>query len=271
MGSKLSGSVLAMKAVSWGVFFALWYMQSAEKAVDLNTVNAEIRANLPAVTKALDEALPMSVGNCTAGAPTPCQGKNESLYYNRSNMYEVEARWLTGLKTTRLENIHLSVPREKVFAVEISGRFGEIPLSLAIGECFTPDVWITGKCRKIWDNTDACCGKEKGFYVLIVSDCVPEFPFIRNIEVKKVKVDPIKIEESIAGLVKVPLSDVTENVEQAIQNSLAPTLNRPFIPWGDKNMTLGDLINRILLLNVGENFSCPSPLLSPSLQDFRKY
>lgn len=92
------------------------------------------------INGALQDALPSSLGACRVGpfyarllpqlllgtidplhiAPKPCVG-NSSLYYVRERVYEVNARWVTGLRTTKLENIYLSVPKENRLALSIEG------------------------------------------------------------------------------------------------------------------------------------------------------
>ena len=260
-GKRMTGGVLVMKLVSWGVFFIVWFLRSKAQQMDLSTINAQIRSHIPAISEAMRSSLPESMGNCTAGAPIPCQGGNQSLFYERTALYEVEARWVAGLKSTSLHNIFLSVPTESVFAVAIDGEFGSLPLSLYIAQCSTPDVWITGKCDKLWDNTEACCGTRKKFSIVVLSECYPEFPFVRNIKVHSILVDPMQVEESVMGIVKVNLKDLTDSVQTTLKGELTPYLNeKKFIPWGDKNLTLSDLINKILLLNAGDHFSCPQPL-----------
>ena len=192
----------------------------------------------------------------TTTAPLPCNG-NTSLYYSITNLYEINARWLTGIKSIELHEILLSTTLTN-YHLSITGMFKNLPLSLAISECFTPDVWITGKCRNIWDNLNACCGNNKHFHIQIITDCVDEYPYIRNITMQNITLDRITIEEELVGMVKVPLSDITETVSEVIKKQVLPYLNdKPFIPWGKKELTLGDIINRILLLNSGaEGFKC---------------
>lgn len=271
---RMTGGVLTLKLAGWGVFFTVWAVKANEQVMDLSTVNAQIRQHLPAISNALRQGLPESIGNCTAGAPRPCQGGRESLYYQRTSLYEVDARWIEGLKSTSLHEIYLSVPSKNYMAVAVDGEFGNLPLNLYIGECSTPDVWITGKCRAVWDNKDACCGSRKKFNVIILSQCYPEYPFVRNITVHSIRVDPMHVEEKVMGLVTVSLSDLTDTIQEKLKLEIGPYLNeRKFIPWGGGNISLGDLINKILLLNGGENFSCPKPIIGffpPPLDDYTK-
>jgi len=258
---RMTGGVVTLKLVGWGVFFTVWAVRAADQVTDLSMVNSQIRQHLPAITDALRRGLPESMGNCGAGAPQPCQGR-ESLYYQRTALYELEARWVQGLKSTSLSDIYLSVPSKNYMAVAVDGEFASLPLSLYIAECSTPDVWITGRCRAIWDNLDACCGSNKKFNVMILSQCYPEYPFVRNITVHSIRVDPMHVQEKVMGLVTVSLTDLTDTVQEKLKQELGPYLNeRKFIPWGGENISLGDLINKILLLNAGENFSCPKPIM----------
>ena len=225
--SKLSGSFLMMKAIGWGTFFLVWIMQAGVHPVDLDKINTALRANLGIINSALSSSLPRTVGNCTdPGALNllPCVGETP-LYYNKDR-YEVEARWLTGVNTARLDAIVLSSPIKNKLALSIAGAMESIPMSLSIGECFTPDVYITGKCDKLWDNTDACCGSNKRFSIVVIADCFEEFPFVRNINISKVGIDPIVISVSVIGF-KIDLEDVTEKVRGAIEEVLQPFENCP--------------------------------------------
>ncbi|EER15521.1 hypothetical protein Pmar_PMAR001943 [Perkinsus marinus ATCC 50983] len=121
---RMTGTVLVIKAVSWGIFFIVWSMHTSMPPVDLDVINLSLRGNLPLINGALQDALPSSLGACTIDplhiAPKPCVG-NSSLYYVRERVYEVNARWVTGLRTTKLENIYLSVPKENRLALSIEG------------------------------------------------------------------------------------------------------------------------------------------------------
>lgn len=266
--SKLSGSFLLMKAVGWGTFFLVWFMQAGVHPFDLDKINTALRANLEIINSALGSSLPRTVGNCSdPGALNllPCVG-DAPLYYNKDR-YEVEARWLTGVNAARLEAIVLSAPVKNKLALSIAGAMESIPMSLAIGECFTPDVYVTGKCDKIWDNTEACCGKNKRFNIVVIADCFEEFPFVRNITISKVGIDPIVISVNVIGF-KVDLEDVTEKVRGALTEVLQPYVSsKAFIQWGDKDpLTLADLVNRIIKLNAGGmssegRFTCPDPIV----------
>ncbi len=267
--SKLSGSFLVMKAIGWGTFFLVWFMQAGVHPVDLDKINTALRANLGLINSALTSSLPRTVGNCSdPGALNlqPCVG-DTPLYYNKDR-YEVEARWLTGVNTANLDAIVLSAPVKNKLALSIAGAMQSIPMSLSIGECFTPDVYITGNCDKLWDNTDACCGSNKRFNIVVLADCFEDFPFVRNITISKVGIDPIVISVSVIGF-KINLEDVTEKVRAAITEVLEPYVSsKAFIQWGDKDppLTLADLVNRIIKLNAGGmsaegRFTCPDPIV----------
>jgi len=268
--SKLSGSFLMMKAVGWGVFFFVWFTQAKDNPVDLDKINTALRANLGIINSALAGSLPRTVGNCSDPAAlslTPCVG-DAPLYYEKDR-YEVEARWVTGINTAYLDAIVLSSPIKEKLALSIAGALDNIPMSLAIGECFTPDVYITGKCDAVWDNTNSCCGSNKRFSISVIAECHEDFPFVRNITINKIKIDPIVISVSIVGF-KVNLQDVTSNVTSALGDVLEPYVSeKAFISWGgDKEpaLTLADLVNRIIKLNAGGQsaegkFTCPDPVI----------
>ena len=271
--SKLSGSFLVMKATGWGVFFLVWFLHAGVNPVDIDRINTALRANLEIINSALESSLPRTVGNCSdPGALNlqPCVG-DAPLYYDKGR-YEVEARWLTGVNSARLDAIVLSAPVKQKLALTISGAMAAIPMSLAIGECFTPDVYVTGQCDRIWDNTDACCGTNKRFSISVLADCFEDFPFVRNIAIGKIGLDPIVISVSVIGF-KIDLEDVTEKVRAALTEVIQPYMaDKAFIQWGDKDapLTLADLVNRIIKLNAGGmsaegKFTCPDPLVDPFL------
>ncbi|KAF4673904.1 hypothetical protein FOL47_009935 [Perkinsus chesapeaki] len=266
---RMTGTVLIIKGVSWGIFFIVWSMHTTMPPVDLDVINLSLRGNLPLINGALQATLPSSLGACTSDsmhlAPKPCVG-NSSLYYVRERVYEVNARWVSGLKTTKLDNIYLSVPQENRLALSIEGVIGELPLSLFVGQCVTPDTWFTGRCDKLWDNTDACCGTDKHFQVVLQSVCSEEYPFVRQITVENISVQQITIQEQFLGLISISLSDVTTTLQEALTKELQPFLmNNAFIPWGGQTLSLGELINKILALNINrdasghERFECPKP------------
>ena len=267
--SKLSGSFLLIKAVGWGVFFLVWFMQSKVQPVDLDRINTALRANLGIINSALKSSLPATVGNCsdpTAANLQPCIGET-ALYYNKDR-YEVEARWVTGINTAHLDAIILSSPVKSKLALTVSGALDQIPMSLSIGECFTPDVYVTGNCDKLWDNTDSCCGTNKRFNLVVIADCFEEFPFVRNIAINKISLDPIVISVNVIGF-KIDLQDVTANVTSALSSVIEPYVSeKAFINWGDKEppLTLADLVNKIIKLNAGGmsaqgHFTCPDPVI----------
>jgi len=266
--SKLSGSFLLMKSVGWGVFFLVWFLHAGTNPVDIDKINTALRANIGIINSALQGSLPRTVGNCSdPGALNllPCVG-DAPLYYNKDR-YEVEARWLSGVNSAEIEAIVLSAPVKQKLALSISGKMNDIPMSLSIAECFTPDVYVTGNCDKLWDNTEACCGQNKHFNVVVIADCFEEFPFVRNISMSKVTIDPIVISVSVIGF-KINLEDVTEKVRGAIDQQIRPYLSdKAFIQWGDKDppLTLADLVNKIIKLNAGGmsaegRFVCPDPI-----------
>ena len=267
--SKLSGSFLLLKSISWGVFFLVWFMQSSVSPVDLDKINTALRANLGIINSALQSSIPRTVGNCSdPGALNllPCVG-DAPLYYNKGR-YEVEARWVTGLNSAHLDAIVLSAPVKDKIALSINGAMDAIPMSLSIAECWTPDVLVTGHCDKLWDNTDACCGTNKHFAIAVIADCYEDFPFVRNITLSRINIDPIVVSVSVIGF-KIDLEDVTTTVKDALKNVLEPYVsNKPFIQWGDQDiLTLGDLVNRIIRLNAGGmsadgKFVCPDPIIS---------
>ena len=267
--SKLSGSFLLMKSIGWGVFFLVWFMQAKVNPVDIDKINTALRANLEIINSALQGSLPRTVGDCTdPGALNlqPCVG-GAPLYYNKER-YEIKARWVTGVNTAHLDAIVLSAPVKQKLALSIAGQIDSIPMSLGIGECFTPDVYVTGQCDKIWDNTDACCGTNKRFSITVIADCFEDFPFVRNISINKVGLDPIVISVSVIGF-KINLEDVTDKVKNAITDVLEPYVSeKAFISWGDQDppLTLADLVNRIIKLNAGGmsaqgKFTCPDPIV----------
>lgn len=267
--SKLSGSFLMIKATGWGVFFLVWFIQAKLDPVDLDRINTALRANLGIINSALQSSLPQTVGNCTDPAAAnlqPCIG-DAPLYYNKDR-YEVEARWVTGINTAHIDAIVLSSPVKSKLALSVAGALDHIPMSLAIGECFTPDVYVTGKCDKLWDNTDSCCGSNKRFNLVVIADCFEDFPFVRNIAINKINLDPIVISVSVIGF-KIDLQDVTANVTSALSNVIEPYVSeKAFINWGEKEppLTLADLVNKIIKLNAGGmssegHFTCPDPVI----------
>jgi len=153
----------------------------------IQIINDMIQSNLPKLNAMLTTTIPDSFGDCNSNNPTqPCEcsvGCADLYFKHKSWVYEAYARWISGLRTINVTSIVFS-DLNNVITVDIMGYFGNLPLSLWVGECLT-----FNKCVKIWDNTAGCCGTNKKFQVNITLDCQNTYPWLNNIKLSDLSLD----------------------------------------------------------------------------------
>ena len=278
---KLGLPFFFLKALGWAVFFLVWYMNSGSGSLDVNSLSATLRSNIPLVSSALKTSIPYGVGMCknlNFEFPPPTTSTFSSnkcidksfLYYEKNTAYEVLARWLKGFDKLKIVDMYVSVPASGKFALTVRGQFEEIQLSLFIGQCLSNIFSSSAKfdpkigepvCSKIFDKIHSWSGLV--WSVEVSADCYAKSPFVREIEIDEVFLDSeMKIEEEIAFGIKIPVDDLSFHFKQGIKDSIQPLLsqNEPWIPWGPSHYDLQTLLSKLVELNVdgANDFSCPT-------------
>lgn len=222
-------------------------------------INQLIVGQLPRLNSVLQAQLPMSVGDCSSSssvkAPSPCRG-NGSLYsVHVPWKYEVIARWVAGLRTLELTSVAMLWNETGPgVSVKLQGVFRSLSASIYVAECITFD-----HCRKIWDNTDACCGENIHFEIDVVAICGGGISPIQHFAVQAVRLDEILIREKIFGF-KFNAADLTGMIQSEVSKMLRTQLfEKPLFPGksGSKT-TLADYLNQNQYVAQVASFLCAS-------------
>ncbi|KDO29273.1 hypothetical protein SPRG_05453 [Saprolegnia parasitica CBS 223.65] len=169
-----------------------------------------IDAFKPVVAAYAASALPASIGNCSAGAPKPCENIGD-LYATTTSLYSVRARWLGGLNTLSLDALSVTSDVNGSITAAATVTFASLPMSLQVDACL-PGVG----CNPLLDNTDTCCGGPKTIQVTAVATCNETFPFLRNLTLTRVQIAPaLEIKYNVSGK-PVTLLDATSLVQTQI-------------------------------------------------------
>eukprot|EP00667_Euglena_gracilis_P004677 EG_transcript_4703 len=254
LGARLTGTVLAIKAIGWAVFFWVWFASSGPPLRGLPEVNAALGRYLPEVNSALAATLPESVGAC-ATAPAPCLERGD-LYHEKGMLYEVRARWISGLRSTKVQSLVVSTPQYGTLEVALNAVIKSLPMSVYVG-------YIIPHATEgpLWDDTTACCGSDKRLQVVFRADCSERPPYVQHFTIRNVSVDLLAVHQSILGI-EVQLADITEAAKGAVVEFFRPFLKgEAFIPWQTETLTLGQLLTKLIALNTDGRhpFLCPRP------------
>ena len=260
-----------LKALGWGIFFMVWFLNSGAGSLDLPSLSATLKANTPLVTSALQTSLPFAIGDCAQLLPTngTCVDKGpQGLHYEKHTAYEILARWMSGFPSVNVSEMQISVPSERRFLLSVSGTFSEISLSLFIGQCLSSifgdhDETHLPICSKLFDSVHKWSNVRWSLGVR--AECFVNSPYVRNIVIDAVQVhSEMKVEEEIAFGLSIPLDDLGEHFRDGIKESIEPLLMRKngWIPWGTKNFDLVALLSHLVELNIdshGGTLGCPTP------------
>jgi len=198
---------------------------------------------------ALLDALPASIGDCSSGAPTPCIGDSSLFSQHKPFLYKAEAHWIGGLNTLSITGYEFARNVGSAgINFRVDGKFDELPLSLYIGHCLFFD-----RCKKLWDNTDACCGTEKKFSVNISMACAEDFT-IDSFQLNSLDLDPFEIKEAIFGF-DVKLMDITNQVKKEIEPMITKYLGTEPIKDGK---SLAEFANADELIGGVAQYICMS-------------
>lgn len=280
---KLGLPFFMLKALGWAVFFIVWFMNSGSGSLDINSLSATLRSNLPFVRDALHESLPVGVGMCshlqeTFPAITVVPEKNcvsrPYLHYERNRAYEVLARWVAGFKEVDIVDMFISIPSQGRLSLNVRGRFSEIQLSLFIGQCLKnffsdqSDIKEIPACSSVFDNIHKWSNVT--WSIEVEADCKSTRPYVRDIVVDDVMLDTeMKIEEELGfgGFgITIPVDDLSDQFKKGIRDSIQPLLatKDKWIPWGPNSYDLTTLLSKLVELNVETHggtlaFACPAP------------
>ena len=198
------------------------------------------------------QSIPTSLGNCYDNSvPKPCSG-NGDLYYSQGTLYTIKARWVSGINTTTFKDMELVYLGDGTMEFYISLEFQILPVSIQAQYC-TP---FAG-CIPVLDDTTTCCGANKTLRAVISTTCNEEYPFLRNVLLHNLSIEP-SLDVSLNVLGKsVSVYDITDYVETSLHDALSGILDRGVI----------EAINEYLQKLVGTNVSCeaPSTSLPPAL------
>lgn len=229
-------------------------------AVTIDYLNDFAKQHVQEFTTALQSYVPSSIGACTSphAPPSPClclDGHCKDLYHkHKAWQYTATGRWVSGLNTIALGDLLFSSLSNSTVALEISGEFAKLPLSLYIAECTT-----FNKCHKMWDNTSACCGSNKKFRVSLQVECAASFPYLSHGEVVSAHIDKLVIREHMAGI-KVKVADITNRVTHILEQQLQTYLTvARFIPTGNGSLSLLTYLNQEIVQHFGDTWECPTP------------
>jgi hypothetical protein len=267
-----------LKALGWGIFFFIWFINSSGGSLDLESLSSTLRSNIPFVSSSIQSAVPYGVGMCkdlfssenVTGQTTDnntCIDK-PYLHYEKHTTYEVLARWMSGFKNVTVTDMYLSIPSEKTFSLTVNGRFDTIKLSLFLGQClgkfFSTQESNTTQlpvCSGVFDRVHSW--NNVTWSIEVDAVCSQTQPFVRDIKVDQVRLgNELKIEEEIAFGIKIPLDSMSAEFTNGIRESIQPLLiqKRGWIPWGPRMYDLPGLLSHLVELNNnGDQFVCPAP------------
>jgi hypothetical protein len=268
---KLGLPFFMLKALGWAVFFIVWYMNTANGSLDLNTLSNTLRSNIPLVSRALKSAIPSAIGMCSEFNKTTstCVEKGY-LHYEKNSAYEVLARWMSGFENVQITDMYVSVPAKSKLALNVRGSFSEIQLSLFIGQCI--GNWFGGdkddakipSCSSVFDQVHKW--KDIKWGIEVEADCSTSVPYVKNIAVDEVLLESeMKIEQELGFGISLPLDDLSEEFKKGIRESIQPLLieKKGWIPWGPHQYDLTSLLSKLVELNADSvggtlQFTCPN-------------
>jgi uncharacterized paraquat-inducible protein A len=255
-----------LKALGWAIFFIVWYMNTQAGSLDIKTLSATLKTNVPLVSRALQSSLPSAIGMCDHFGHPGCLEKGY-LHYEKNSAYEVLARRISGFQKVEISDMFVSVPGKKKLSLNVKGSFLEVNLSLFIGQCF--GQWFGGdsdptqipQCSSVFDEIHSWNNVK--WSLEVEADCNENRPYVRNIVVDEVILESeMKIAQEIGFGISLPIDDLSEQFKKGIKDSIQPLLAKeePWIPWGPANYDLTSLLSKLVELNTdafGGNFQCP--------------
>eukprot|EP00923_Selenidium_pygospionis_P051493 GHVN01089341.1.p1 GENE.GHVN01089341.1~~GHVN01089341.1.p1 ORF type:complete len:1071 (+),score=130.63 GHVN01089341.1:153-3365(+) len=178
-----------------------------------------------------------------------------------------QSRLSFSLNSRHLESINATSPSDvsvSRLTLSVEGTLKELNLSLRIGECLSPDVWVTKKCDTLWDNTDSCCGNNVTFHINATAECHDGFPYLRNPEVNSINVSKLVVKERIIFGKQYDFQDITQSVIDEVTSKVtryvsakSGDVDASVLYWGGRPLVLVDVLNQLIFYNYPEVFKCP--------------
>lgn len=191
----------------------------------------------PQIRNLAAQHLPKTYGNCKERNPPAKCEEGGNLYVKRQRLYKVKARWISGINDLNLDSFAVAPMDDGRLNISLVIRTTDLPMSLRLETC----TRLTG-CVKLWDNTSACCGKNKRLWATIIASCNTQSPYLRNPILSFLHMDQIKVYNKIFGKYKVKLADVTKAAENGVKQAVRGFLTSNLID--DANGLLKSLYGR---------------------------
>jgi hypothetical protein len=234
-----------MKA-AWVLIFSCLVSVEVAAQGGVDGFNKLIALELGLLNSKLQAVIPASYGNCGAStssgpAPTPCQDTGDNLWHVHKHWeYDAEVRWVTGLNTLDFTSVVLTnTSGTGLDGVMGNGTFAELPASVHIEQCATFD-----KCTKLWDNTHACCGKNKKFGFKVAVGCDTNTHQLTATSLKSLYIDDFELQENI-GVISLPAADITDAIHGVLVEQLTKYLTQPVISHNNTEVTLVQYLNDV--------------------------
>ena len=158
--------------------------------------------------------LPASVGDCTAGAPEPCQ-ENGPLFSFRKLGIKATGDWIGGTDTIAVQELVIDSLNGSTISVYFDITMEEMPVQLNIAHCGPK------KCRTFLKNTITCCGNTpRHIRGLLHIPCTSlSSPYLGSPVLDYVNIFPDVTITPFGNNFSV--GNITSNVQNAVQNAVA--------------------------------------------------
>eukprot|EP00928_Gymnodinium_smaydae_P039515 TRINITY_DN26988_c1_g10_i1.p1 TRINITY_DN26988_c1_g10~~TRINITY_DN26988_c1_g10_i1.p1 ORF type:complete len:776 (-),score=130.93 TRINITY_DN26988_c1_g10_i1:91-2223(-) len=277
------------------VRFLLWWLvvasalrfwiQPSMPRLKVKSLNAVLNDTVPIANSFLEQNAPATYGVCRE-APEPCvEGPilYRDLRQNGNGFRNITAPWISGLDTTRISEIRITLepPAEPAWngsaggatarrlQLDISGYLDTVKLFLHVVDCNRPVVG-TPSCSTTLDSGEACCGHNKRFRVRIAADCSLARHALENLRVETVDTSALMVKphleikpdiDVLSGFslpaikVDLPWEDVAPEAERMLRGIIGRLVtSESLVPWGaHRTLSLEDFLTRVLHFN---HFTC---------------
>jgi len=200
--------------------------------------------------------LPAAYGNCDdlkSDPPQPCIGSS-NLQTSGNDQEYMNAIWMGGLKTMQINSCSLSKvspedshPGTSSYRFHIGGNFDHISMFLRVKQCMP-----MGGCVKM-NSAKHCCGDDISFNFTFGVDC-RESPgssnAIRSLRLIGADLGQMLVnQDMLDGALKIQAMDISGEVESAVKSHVETALDTK-IKWGERELDMGDMLNRIVQYNA---------------------
>lgn len=220
-------------------------------------MEAVCKRTMPLLERAISH-LPDSLGACDGGqthlpAPGTCADLGVPLFEDHSLGLHVEAPWMTGLSSLRLDSCTLVDPSvddtsgHRPYSLELRGSLGHVDLLLDVRQCFD----FVGECVPLLSSSDSCCGNDIDFVldfeILCANGLAPNvrlthFEILDSVRIK----DRLKLgffDESVQT------PDMAPQISRALEHRLSDFLEGHQISWGGRPVSLLGILSGLVEYN----------------------